>query len=132
MANRIVMDVTGIKVSKPGFDVLTAGPNNLIFDMNNVFGVYYSSVVSVPNVSGTDYSFPYPVLPSIPVIMVQRVKPGFSQGIGAVFDYPEWYKNEAVKYTWNNGNVIIPGMYADGAGGNTIYRIVVFYNRGMI
>lgn len=34
MANRVVMDANGLKVSKPGVNVLTAGDNGLLFDTN--------------------------------------------------------------------------------------------------
>ena len=38
MANRVVLDSTRLSISQPGFDVLTAGPSNMIFDSR--FGEY--------------------------------------------------------------------------------------------
>ena len=34
MANRVVLDVNGLRVSKPGFNAVSTSANNLLFDSN--------------------------------------------------------------------------------------------------
>lgn len=58
MANRVLMDANGIKISKPGVNVLTAGQDGLMFDS----GTKMLQVIDAGTRSGSttvfDVSFP--------------------------------------------------------------------------
>lgn len=52
MTNRIVIQASGMKISKPGVNVLTAGQEDLIFDTDHQgLGVYQTGTVSISGCS---------------------------------------------------------------------------------
>lgn len=79
MTNRVLLSASAFKVSKPGYDVVTTGPENLMFDGSyrglKLFG---TGTVSVPIASTAEVTFGS--LPYTPLVIVQQVNSGSSYG----------------------------------------------------
>lgn len=72
MANRLLLSSSGLKVSKTGFDVLTAGPENIALDTNKGLFVWYTAVYSRPAGAGVvNQDLTYPALPYTPCFTYQ-------------------------------------------------------------
>ena len=66
MANRVILESARLSISQPGFDVLTAGPSNMIFDSR--FGEY-GGVFMTGHATGYTITIPFGrTLPRAPVV----------------------------------------------------------------
>lgn len=59
MANRVLLDANGLKISKPGFNVLATGDDNLLFDSSSKMAQVVASGSRTISGGGTaDVTFP--------------------------------------------------------------------------
>jgi len=87
MVDRLRMDATGLKISKPGIAVSSATPSQLLLDTNRVMQVWHSAIHARP--ASFDpfnifkfVSYPYPELPYIPCAQLQVYAAGqWRQGL---------------------------------------------------
>jgi hypothetical protein len=97
MANRLLLDADKLIVSKPGFDVLTAGEQDLVFDSRRQaqFLVATGTVVvggwntTTKNYSGTDAIVTFDntgIESGVPYIIVQLIKSGYCQNSSLYLD----------------------------------------------
>lgn len=81
MAQRILLNTSGIKISKPGFNVLTAGPEDLSMDNYKGLLVHHTAVLarpaSIPSGGTTTTSF-FPALPWHPMFLYHGLRPANS------------------------------------------------------
>ena len=97
MANRVVIDSNGIKVSKPGQNVLTATNQNLIFDSSKVrTGQIYAGGTNL-NLGDSSSNFLTTSSKSnlgyIPLVAISEKNNGsfdFSSGEGSVSNISSW------------------------------------------
>lgn len=83
MVNRVVLETGGLKVSKAGYDVLTAAPENIIFDTYSGLLVHYTTLITLPTTGSTyqyQQDFSYPSLGYIPIFAMQYWTLGGSAG----------------------------------------------------
>ena len=92
MTGRILIDIDGMKMSKPGFNVQTTTKQNLIFNSDlRMFKVVQSGAVAVAAQSTANFNVPIAFDYSLPLISC-LVK------IGAVVDYHLPVYSTAVAY----------------------------------
>ena len=85
----------GLRVSKPGFDVLTAAGENMIFDMSSEYGrtLYRGTTVIPGGGAGLSSSVPLPSSLSsgaAPLVLFRWVE----QSGGAQYAFDMWFNNE--------------------------------------
>lgn len=126
MANRVELSANGLKVSKPGFDVLaTTNPYNLLIDSNKIYGVHSTGVVDVP--AGSTVNIPFGItFSAFPLVYIQGCNAvdvagfgyqGFSPSGGAI--------NMPLTITWTTSVLTIISNSAFAP--YTKFRYVVFY-----
>jgi len=134
MANRIVLDANGLRVSKPGYDVFSAGPENLIFDTNAGLLVHYTFTMSAVGNGGVGtltQDIGYPSLGYYPIFAMQLFLPtGYSDtGVNNAC-HQGWPSPPAVQYpyakltSYTNVRITYPASFT------FTIRVVLFKNRG--
>lgn len=123
MVNRVALDVNGLRVSKPGFDVATTGEANLSLNSNPMYGVYLTGTVYVA--SNTSVNVPFlTTFSNHPIVVIQDVKSsvysrfGFDINGGGSGDLP-------LQLTWTTSSLTITTkpIYP-----STTFRYSIFFN----
>lgn len=131
MSNRILLDNGGLKISKPGIDVLTATDDELVFNSDwSQLAIYMRGTLTVPDNGSTTISYgkTFVNMPLVCLLRTDNTTPGLP-GVVCINDQAFWQKEDAETGYWdptvqcNASNFIVTRQ---GTAGTMTFSYVVW------